>query len=146
MIRQDVLKKILCVITLFLVLPINVKAYNLDTNYSKTVGNFIQIADSCDTNDETILGNVDCEDSVAWLLQKILNYIRVIGPSLAVVLSAIDFTKVIVTSDNDSMKKTQQKLIWRLAAAALLFFVPTITMVLLDLLGLSGSNATAGLK
>ena len=70
--------------------------------------------------------------------------IKVLGPSLAIVLSAIDFTKVIVSSNNDSMKKTQQKFINRLIAAVLLFFIPTLTEVILKVIGITGS--TAGLK
>ena len=45
---------------------------------------------------QSILGDPNDENSVAWLLQQILNYIRIIGPILVVVLSSVDFAVVIV--------------------------------------------------
>lgn len=152
MIQQKVLKRFVIFAAILFVLPISVKAYNLDNVNIVTMGEIKSFAKTTSTsaecessaNTDTVLGSVDCEESVAWLLQKILNYIKVLGPSLAIVLSAIDFTKVIVSSNNDSMKKTQQKFINRLIAAVLLFFIPTLTEVILKVIGITGS--TAGLK
>lgn len=97
-----------------------------------------------DCGDNGLLGNVNDEDSVAWLLQKILNYLKIIGPFIVVVMSGIDFTKVIVTSDDDSMKKAQKKLVIRLLLAGSLFFLPQIVIALLDIFGIT-SDATCGL-
>lgn len=97
-----------------------------------------------DCGDNGLLGNVNDEDSVAWLLQKILNYLKIIGPFIVVVMSGIDFAKVIVTSDDDSMKKAQKKLIIRLLLAGSLFFLPQIVIALLDIFGIT-SDATCGL-
>lgn len=91
-----------------------------------------------------LLGNVNDPDSVAWLLQKILNYIKVLGPFIVVVMSSIDFAKVIITSDDDDMKKAQKKLITRLLLAASLFFLPQLVVVLLNIFGIT-SNATCGI-
>ena len=63
---------------------------------------------------------VNDEGSVRWLLKTILNYIRIIGPVLVVLLSAIDFIKAVVG------------LIIRLVAALLLFLVPTLVELLLS--------------
>jgi len=93
----------------------------------------------------SILGDPDDENSVAWLLQQVLNYIKIIGPLLVVVLSSIDFAQVIVKSDDDAMKKAQKKLIYRLILAASLFFIPVLVEVLLDLFGIT-SNPTCGLR
>ncbi len=91
-----------------------------------------------------LLGNVNDEDSVAWLLQKILNYLKIIGPFIVVVMSGVDFAKVIITSDDEGMKKAQKKLITRLLLAVSLFFLPQLVMALLDIFGIT-SNATCGL-
>ena len=91
------------------------------------------------------LGNPSDENSVAWLLQQILNFIKVVGPLLVVVLSSIDFAKVIIKSDDDSMAKAQKKLGMRLILAASLFFIPTIVQVLLDVFGLT-SDPTCGIR
>lgn len=93
----------------------------------------------------SILGDPNDENSVAWLLQQVLNYIKIIGPLLVVVLSSIDFVQVIVKSDDDAMKKAQKKLIYRLILAASLFFIPLLVQVMLDLFGIT-ANPTCGLK
>ena len=96
-------------------------------------------------NCNTLLGNPNVESSVAWLLQYVFNVIKVVGPLLVVILSSIDFAKVIVKSDDDEMAKARKKLITRLILAAALFFIPTITMVLLEVFGLT-SDPTCGLQ
>jgi hypothetical protein len=98
----------------------------------------------CDGSN-SILGDPNDEDSVAWLLQQILNYIKVIGPILVVVLSSIDFAMVIIKSDDEAMGKAAHKLGIRLILAASLFFIPTLVEVILDIFGFT-SSATCGLQ
>lgn len=83
---------------------------------------------SCDS----LLGDPNDKNSVAWLLYKILNYIRILGPLAVVVLSGIEFTKAIINSDDDTMKKATGHLRTRLIMVALLFLIPTITMLLFE--------------
>lgn len=92
-----------------------------------------------------LLGNVNDPNSVAWLLQKILNYLKIIGPFIVVVMSGIDFAKVIITSDDEGMKKAQKKLTTRLLLAASLFFLPELVVALLNIFGIT-SDATCGLS
>ena len=87
-----------------------------------------------------ILGNPDNEDSVAWFLVKILNYLRLLGPLMVLVLSSLDFAKAILTSDDESLKKAQSSLITRLILAALLFVLPTLIEVVLDIFGFTSSD------
>ena len=99
---------------------------------------------TCDGGN-SMLGDPNDEESVAWLLQQVLNFIKVVGPLLVVVLSSIDFVKVIVNSDDDAMQKAFKKLGQRLILAALLFFIPTIVEALLDVFGFT-SDSTCGLS
>ena len=85
----------------------------------------------------SLLGNPNDDNSVAWLLNKILTYATILGMVLVVVLSSIDFLKVIAKSDDEAMAKASKKLALRLVFAALLFFVPTLTAVILDIFGLT---------
>ena len=85
----------------------------------------------------TILGDPNNSNSVAWLLDKILSYIQVLGPMLVIILSSVDFAKVIIKSDDEAMAKAQKKLIIRLVLAACLFFLPVIVKVLLGAFGLT---------
>lgn len=83
----------------------------------------------------SLLGDPTDENSVAWLLQQVFNFVKIIGPILVVVLSSIDFAKVIISSDDEAMGKAGKKLGSRLVLAAMLFFVPLLVEVLLDLFG-----------
>ena len=91
-----------------------------------------------------MLGNPDDENSVAWLLKQILKYGTIAGILLVVVFSSVDFTKVIVKSDDDAMQGAIKKLGYRLILAALLFFLPTITNAILDIFNLQ-SDSTCGI-
>ncbi len=137
---------------LLLVSPVNMKALTVteaahnseavyhivDTGYSPVA----LIGESCG---DSLLGDPGDPNSVAWLLQQVLDFIKVVGPILVVILSSIDFAKVIIKSDDEAMAKAQKKLITRLILAALLFFIPMLVTVLLDLFGLT-SSGTCGLN
>lgn len=128
---------LLIAITLFL--PCNIEAKTNNEFYSPFVilekDNNIADLNSCDA----ILGNVNDDESVAWLIQKILDYLKILGPSLAVVLSSIDFAKAIVSSDEENMKKTQIRFKNRMIAAVLVFFIPFLVEVMLNLLGITAN-------
>lgn len=97
------------------------------------------------TGSNSLLGDPNDPNSVAWLIQHFLDYIKIIGPVLVIVLSSIDFASVIVKGDDDAMAKAKKKLKTRLILAGCLFFIPVFVTVLLDLFGIT-SNATCGLK
>ena len=90
-----------------------------------------------DANCNSLLGDVEDEESVAWLLQQILNYIKILGPILVVILSSVDFAKAIMVSDDENMKKAQQKLMTRLVLAVALFLIPTLVSTLLNIFGIT---------
>lgn len=89
------------------------------------------------TGDDSLLGDVSNEDSVAWLLQKIFNYIKILGPSLTIILSSIDYIKAIVSSDEKQMNKVNSNFVKRMIAAVLLFFIPTITSIIFGIFGIT---------
>ena len=72
------------------------------------------------------------EGHIGWLLNTLLNYIKIIGPILVVLLSSIDFIKAVVGTDEKAMKQAQSKLVIRLVAALCLFLVPTLVQLLLS--------------
>lgn len=92
------------------------------------------------TGDNSILGSYDDPDSVASFLQIIFNWVKLIGPFIVVVMSGIDFAKVVVMGDDDGMKKAQNKLIIRLILAASLFVLPDIVSALLELFNITSSG------
>ena len=97
-----------------------------------------------DISSEAFDKDVECSDlfsdeegSVGWMLNTILNYIKVLGPILVVLLSAIDFIKAVVGFDEKAMKEAQNKLIIRLVAALGLFLVPTLVQLLLSFINVT---------
>ena len=143
-------KNIKIMISLFFVVisivssPIYVKAKNVDLSIDNVPAQvMVKAPTSCD---QALFGCVDDEKSVAWLLQKILNYIKILGPTAAIALGTIDFAKAIIISDEENMKKTESRFIKRIIAAMLLFFVPLLVQIFLGLVGITGTAATGGLS
>ena len=85
------------------------------------------------------------EGSVGWILQRILNYIKIFGPIAVILLSAIDFIKAIMSSDEKIMQSVQSKFIIRLIAAIALFLIPLIVQLILNVF-LGISNPTCGIQ
>lgn len=105
-----------------------------------TLDGLNQVYDDCNQ-----LIDTKTEGSFGWLLQKLLNYIKIAGPILVVLLSSLDFIKAIASNEEDAFKKAQSRLIIRLVAALALFLVPTFIELLLGLI--NGINdPTCGLK
>ena len=127
--KKKITFMVLAIIMILFISPINTFALPL-----------IQIQDC----ENTLLGSTSDPNSVAWLLQQVFTFIKVLGPILVVVLSSSDFIKVIAKGDDDAMGKAQKKLFTRLVLAILLFLVPTLVEVILDLFGLT-STGTCGL-
>ena len=130
------------IVILFVLLMCVMCAFPIKTN-ALEVGIAPQILDGC-KDSTAILGDINCKDSSAYLIQQILNYIKVIAPTLVIILSSVDFISVIFNSNEEAMKKAQKKLVYRLIAAGLLFFLPLIVQILLGVFGFT-SDITYGI-
>ena len=145
------MKKVLIIfVTIFSLFVINSANINV---HAVTLSNYVQIADENDTawineyNNEvnnqstgdcnSLLGSPTDTNSVAWLLFTVLNWMRVIGPLAVIVLSGIEFAQAIVKSDDDTMKKAKGHLTTRLVMAGLLFLIPSVVKLLLDVFNLT---------
>ena len=93
----------------------------------------------------SLLGSTEDEDSVAWLLQQLLNYIKILGPILVAILSSLDFAKSIIASDDEGMQKAQKKLLIRLILAVALFLIPMLVMALLNIFNIT-TDGICGLQ
>ncbi len=109
-------------------------------NSVKNNNNYDQDIEKCNS----VLGDPTNPNTVAYLLFKILNYIRILGPLLVIVLSGIDFTRAIINSDDDTMKKATGRLKTRLIMVALLFLIPTITKLLFQVFGIATDCSLIG--
>ena len=94
---------------------------------------------------DSILGDPNEPEDLAWLLGRILAYFRIFGPSLVIVLSSIDFAKAVINSDEEASVKARKKLLIRTLLAMSLFLLPDLVSLIFGIAGLTHDNATCGL-
>lgn len=79
-------------------------------------------------------GCPDCNSllgpNLTKVVQNIFNTIKFAGPILVGVFTMMDFLKAVSAGSQEEIKKSSQKFIKRVAAAIVLFFVPTICEIL----------------
>ncbi len=80
-----------------------------------------------------VFGNVNDEASLASFLQKIFNYIRIFGILLVLVMSAVEFAKVILSSDYEALGTARKKLTFRMGCVVALLLLPFIINFLMGL-------------
>lgn len=85
-------------------------------------------------------GGADCSglftSDALDLISEILNWFRILAPILMILLTAIDFAKVVISDDpSASSKKIIGRIAKRAVAVALVFLLPTIVRFILNLDG-----------
>lgn len=82
---------------------------------------------------------IDADGAFAHYLNQAFRFIQYLGPILVIIYSIIEYIKVAATSDADLLKKTNKRTIIRLIFALLLFIVPIIIKILLNIFGFYGN-------
>ncbi len=92
-------------------------------------------------NNLVLADSIDCKSMGDFRtdIQNLFNFLKIILPLLVIVLSTYDFIRAITAKDEKDVKKAFQKLLKRFACAVILFILPTILNLLLDLLGIGSS-------
>ena len=72
--------------------------------------------------------------------KKVYNIIKIIVPVLIVVLSIVDFIKVFISDDEKIYKGAWTKFIKRILVGILLFVLPLIISLLINVSGISNNN------
>ncbi len=84
--------------------------------------------------------DIDCDNifngKFGTLLKQILSLIRFAVPILIIGLSVVDFIKALAAQDPNEIKKVTNKLGKRLIIGVLIFLLPTLLEVLLELAGI----------
>ncbi len=80
-----------------------------------------------------IFGDVNNQDSIAYLVHTALSILRIIAIALIMVLGTIDMAKAVIASNEDEMKKAQKTFIKRLIVCVAIFLVPMIVDILMNL-------------
>jgi len=122
------------------------------TNNNKTITGGTSSNDNADDNstDSKNVGKTGCSifsSDFIEFMQLILNYIRIAGIVLTVVLSTIDYTKTVFSSDDKSNEKANKRFSTRLIVLALLFLIPSVLTFVLKLFNIQGTgeNGTCGI-
>ncbi len=74
---------------------------------------------------------------VIAIVRLVINAICIVVPIVLILLGAIDLFRAVIASKEEDIKKNQQRLIKRVIAGIIVFLVPTIITVLLNLIGVS---------
>lgn len=100
--------------------------------------------------EKSTIGKTGCSifsNDFIEFMQLILNYIRIAGIVLTVVLSIMDYTKTIFSGDDKSNEKANKRFSTRLIVLALLFLIPSVLTFILKLFNIQGTgeNGTCGI-
>ena len=80
-----------------------------------------------------VLGETGLPDKLAYMLQLIVLAIQIVVPFLLIVWGMLDLGKAVIAQKEDEIKKGQQLFMKRVIAAVIVFFVVTITTLLVNL-------------
>lgn len=80
-----------------------------------------------------LFGNPNDENSLAYMINLVLGYVRVIVPILVIVFGLIDLGKAVIASKEDEMKKAQNTFIKRVIIGVVVFFVPVVVNIVMEL-------------
>ena len=86
--------------------------------------------------------DVDCQTgstlvNVIAIVRLVMNIVCVAVPIIMILMGTIDLFKAVTAGKDDDIKKKQKALITRIIAGVLVFLVPTIVSVLMNLIGVS---------
>lgn len=142
------IKFIMIIFSFFIIslFPVHTEALKMNSNSYDNISS-LSISNSFIKYrlDDCNLDAPNDDDSVLWLLDKILDYIKIGGPLIVVIMSSIDFAKVITTGDDDKLAKAKKNLFIRLMLAAMLFFIPVLIQVIMSVFGITG-DVTCGIS
>ena len=82
---------------------------------------------------KALLGGDGTNTSLVDLLKTGLNVIKIIVPIILIVLGSLDFAQAVFASNEDAIKKAQSKFVKRLIIAAVIFLIPSVLKVILQL-------------
>ncbi len=85
--------------------------------------------------------------AVLWqFVGIVLMVLKIVIPIILIILGMIDLGKAVVSSEDKAVSKSATKLLWRLIAAIIIFFVPTIVSAIFALMGSFQSELAADYK
>ena len=80
-----------------------------------------------------LFGSPSDENSLAYMINTVLGYVRVIVPILVITFGLFDLGKAVIASKEDEMKKAQATFIKRVIIGVVVFFVPFVVNIVMEL-------------
>ncbi len=80
--------------------------------------------------------------TVYGLIGMLLKILKIGVPIIIIGLGTFDLYQAVVSSENDALKKKSIRLIWRIVAGIIIFFLPSLILFLFDAVGLDHSEAS----
>ena len=87
----------------------------------------------------SILGSVNQKGDVAYYLQKIFNFMKFLGPVLAICLIIMDSIKGVTSGDKDALNKLLTSSAKRIIFVVLLYIFPTVLNLILGWISTHGT-------
>lgn len=106
---------------------------NIAPIYSR-IGN-INVPFNTDPNKFTCRGLIG--EELLDLINLLLKIVQIAAPIIVIIMGSIDFGSVVISQDQDAMKKAVSKFIKRCIAAVAIFFIPFIVKLILNMDGIS---------
>lgn len=121
------------IIFVFVFSFINVKAENISTeyNYNNSL-NTIKLLEN-ENNSSNFDTNCNTLGEFGDDLQSIFNVFKIVAPILTLVLSTYDFVVSITSKAAEGLQKSSKKFVTRLVLVVLLYLLPTLINLLLQL-------------
>lgn len=79
--------------------------------------------------------------NVIAIVRLVMNIICIAVPIIMILMGTIDLFKAVTAGKDEDIKKKQKALITRIIAGVLVFLVPTIVSVIMNLIGVSSWRA-----
>ncbi len=86
-------------------------------------------------NDEGIKksdGTVVKPPSLAYMINSVLKYVRILVPILIILLGTLDLAKAVIASDEEKMRKAQKDFLKRIILGVIIFFIPTLINLIMN--------------
>lgn len=80
-----------------------------------------------------LFGDKNDENSLAYLISSVMDIVRIVVPILVIVLGLFDLSKAVIASKEDEMKKAQTIFIKRVIIGVVVFFVPLLVDLVMEL-------------
>ena len=69
--------------------------------------------------------------SLAYIINTVLSYVRIIVPIIIILLGSLDFAKAVTAGKEDEMRKAQVTFIKRIIMGVVVFFVPVLVNIVM---------------